>query len=126
MGGRKRETDSFQGYPRDRIRGNWNKVKHIKFHLNRRKHLVFFYSEVGQTLEEVTQTDCGVSIYEDPQKLMDIVLDSLLLPTLLESGGWTRLSQEIPSSLSDSEIIFELSVDFVPNILSDREVNGSF
>lgn len=29
----------------------------------------FFYCEVGQTLEEVTQTDCEVSIYEDPQKL---------------------------------------------------------
>ena len=56
----------FLVVPRDRTGCSWHKLKHIKFHLNTRKH--FFYCEGGQTLELVAQRSCVVSVCGDNSK----------------------------------------------------------
>jgi len=48
--------------PIDRARSNGHKLNHMKLYPNTRKT---FYWESGQTLEEVAQGGCGVSIFGD-------------------------------------------------------------
>lgn len=52
--------------PSDRARGNGQKLKHRKLHLNIMKH--FFYCEGGQVLAQAAHEDCGVSVLGNIQK----------------------------------------------------------
>lgn len=49
----------FSAVPANRTEGNGQKLKQRKLHLNIGEHC--FYSEHGQTLEQVVQRVCGVS-----------------------------------------------------------------
>jgi len=71
----------FNRLPTDRKRGNGQKLKHVKFHVNRKenrkektKHSTSFsfsfcFCESSQTLEQPAQRGRGVSIFGDIQKL---------------------------------------------------------
>ena len=52
--------------PTNRAQGNEHKLKHMKSHLNTNNHTCFTV-RVGQTLAQVAQIGCGVSILGDVQ-----------------------------------------------------------
>jgi len=60
-------TRLFSVLPNDRTSCNGHKLKHRKSHLSIRKS--FFYSESDQTLEQVAQRGCGVSIIGNSHNL---------------------------------------------------------
>ncbi|KAK4832362.1 hypothetical protein QYF61_021961 [Mycteria americana] len=62
MGGNEEERHRFFSVV-TRTRGNGHKLKHMKFHLNTRQH--FFYCEGDQTLAQVAQRGCEVSVCGD-------------------------------------------------------------
>lgn len=68
--------------------GNGNKLKSMKFHLNTGK-----YRASGQTVEQVTQKQCEVSIRGDNRNPTGVFLGILLCLTLLEQGVWARWLQ---------------------------------
>lgn len=66
VGGKEWSRRVFLEEPTDRERVNWHKINMRKFHLNTR-------FGGGQTLQYVTQNECGVSICAD-SPLQDSVL----------------------------------------------------
>lgn len=82
--------------PTDSTRDNGHKLIHeILPNINKN-----FSRESGQILEQVALEDCRDSSLEILKTQLDIILCNLLQPTLLK--GWSRSSQEAPSSLCDS------------------------
>lgn len=66
-GGTKEEgARLFPVVPTDRTRVSGQKVKHIRFSLNIRKH--FFYCECGWPLTNIAQGDADISVLGDTQK----------------------------------------------------------
>ena len=57
------------------------------------------------TVDQVAQRGCGVSILGDTQNQLDYVLSNQLKLTLLEQLACTKGSQEVPSDPNDSEIL---------------------
>lgn len=73
----------------------------MKLHLNIGEHC--FYSERGQTLEQVVQRGCGVST---SARIRNPTRHSPEQPVLadlyLSRGGWTKRSLEVPFNLKNS------------------------
>lgn len=93
-------------------------MKCEKFHLK----IKLLYSEEGQTLERVTQSSCGVSILGDNQR------PGWTWPWATccrwpEQQGWTKLSPEVPSSLSSSVLCVILWLLRL-NQINDLEFNS--
>jgi len=54
----------------EQTRGNGHKVKHEEFYLNARLFFFFFHWKDDQTLEQVAQRCCAVSILGDTKNLI--------------------------------------------------------
>ena len=67
--------------PTDRTRGNGRQLKHIKFHLNYLNH------EGSQTLAQIAQRGCGVSIHEDGQNATGQGPRQTALAGIARAGG---------------------------------------
>ena len=92
------ETRLFSVVPGDRTGDKGYKLKYRKFCLHKRKKLLHSVSE--QTLEEVAQRGCGVSILGDTQKPTGDGPKQLGLgdPTLSKGVGLDSLQRSLPTS----------------------------
>lgn len=80
----------FSLVPSDRTRDSGYKLKHLKFHLNTRKH--------NFTVREVVWSPSVNIIITQ----LDMYLGNLLKLTLLEQEGWTTQSHDVHPTINDS------------------------
>jgi len=89
--------------PSNRTRGNGHKLKQRKFQLNMRKN--FFTLRVKEHWSRVPREVVESASLDIFKPRLDEVLRSLLWVTLLQQGGWTRCSPEVPSNPEHSVIL---------------------
>lgn len=88
--------------PTDRTRGSGHRLKKVKFYLNiRRPFLLWGWPSTGTGwLEKMWSLSTEIT-----NTWLDMVLRNLLLLSLLEQGGGTGRSPEVPSSHNHSMIL---------------------
>jgi len=89
--------------PSDRTRGHGHKVRHRKVPLNIRER--FLSVRVTECWNRLPREVVGSPSLEILKICLDMVLGNRLWVALLEQGGWTRCSPEVPSYLSPGVIL---------------------